>query len=180
MVPSFLSRDGYNPTEVKPVPFKVYFHERLERARESYTGNDHSVSDSAFLQKNPNEDLLYETQNKDEQRYDAVKGTGHLLTVPAGETHKFSETEFLASGRDIEVICLQKAMHPRFSSYNFLSSNNDPVIRYSIASSASSVGMRLRGQTNVLRINRLIYIPFETEEEAQNFQLDLSNLKEYN
>ena len=31
-----------------------------------------------------------------------------------------------------------------------------------------------------MRINRIIYIPFETEEEAKNFQLDLSNLKEYN
>lgn len=179
MVPSFLALDGYNPTEVKPVPFRVYFHERLETARESY-GNDQSMTDSAFLQRYPNEDLLYETQNKDAQRYDAAKGTGHMLSVPADETHKYSDTEFLASGRDIEVICLQKAMHPQFSSYNFLSYNNDPVIRYSIESSASSVGMRLRGQTNVLRINRLIYIPFETEQDALNYQLDLSNLKEYN
>ena len=180
-VPSFFSRDGYDPTEVKPVPFQVYFHERLEYARESYRGSGSRFqTDSAFLQQYPNEDLLYETQNMDATRYDAAKGTGHLLTVPSGETHKYSDTEFLSSGREVEVICLQKAMHPHFSSYNFLSYNNEPVIRYSIASSASSVGMRLRGQTNVLRINRLIYIPFETAEEANSFELDLSNLKEYN
>ena len=36
--------------------------------------------------------------------------------------------------------------------------------------------------SNILRINRIIYIPFETEQEAKNFKLelsDLSNLKEY-
>lgn len=183
-VPSFFSRDGYDPAEVKPVPFQVYFHERLEKARETYRMTEDQKrrfsTDSAFLQQYPNDDLLYETQNMDATRYDAAKGTGHLLTVPADEAHKFSDTEFITSGRDVEVICVQKAMRPNFSSYNFLSSNNDPVIRYSIASSATTVGMKLRGQTNVLRINRIIYIPFETAEEANSFELDLSNLKEYN
>ena len=42
--------------------------------------------------------------------------------------------------------------------------------------------MNNKVKSNVMRINRLIYISFETEEEAKNFKLevsDLSNLKEY-
>ena len=182
MVPSYFSRDGYDPEEVKSVPFKCYFHERLETARTSYrnAGDNKFGTDSAFLQSYPNEDLLYETQNMDETNYDPVKGTGHKLKVPEGETHKNGDYEFITSGKDVEVICIHKAMHPKFSSYNALSRSNDPVIRYSIASSTTTFGLRNRGQSNILRINRLIYIPFETEEEAKNFQLDLSNLKEYN
>ena len=171
-VPSFLDRGGYSQDNVKPVPFQVYFHERLESARAS--------SDSTFLQRYPDDNPLYESQDKDPIRYDAEKGTGHLLAVPASETHRNSDTEFLTSGRDVEVICVQKAMHPKFSSFNFLDRNSEPVIRYSIATSATAIGMRLRGHTNVLRINRIIYIPFESAEEANAFELDLSNLKEYN
>ena len=58
----------------------------------------------------------------------------------------------------------------------------EPTQRYRFYSTASRSEMNNKVKSNVMRINRLIYISFETEEEAKNFKLevsDLSNLKEY-
>lgn len=173
MVPPYLSSDGYRASDAVPFPFECYFHERLEK------DND-ILLDSAFMQSYPNEDLHYDSQKNDNDPYNATTGKGHKLDVPAGETHKNGKTEFITSGNNIDVICIHKAMHPRFSSYNFLNMNNDPVIRYTIASKTTRKGLRDGTQTNIMRINRIIYIPFETKEEAESFELDLSNLKEYN
>lgn len=168
MVPPYLSRDGYQKSEVLPMRFECYFHERLEEERTD-------KQDSAFLQTYPNDDLKYDKQQND-------RNSSHLLQVPEGETHKGSggATKFTTTGNEIDIICIDKARKPQFSSYNFLSGNDDTVLRYCIASDASASAISRGQQTNIMRINRIIYIPFETEEEAKNFQLDLSNLKEYN
>ena len=169
MVPPFLCRDGYLSSEVLPMRFEAYFHERLEQERDD-------KQDSTFLQTYPNDDLKYDKQQND-------RSTAHLLQVPEGETHTGSggATKFSTTGDQIDIICIDKARKPTFSSYNFLSNSTDnTVLRYSIASDVSNSMLARGTQTNIMRINRIIYIPFETEEEAKNFQLDLSNLKEYN
>ncbi|MCR5181183.1 MAG: hypothetical protein K6C30_08240 [Bacteroidaceae bacterium] len=167
MVPPYLSYDGYQKSEVLPMRFECYFHERLEEERTD-------KQDSAFMQSYPNDDLKYDEQKNDRK-------PEHLLKVPAGETHSAgSATKFMTTGNEIDIICIDKARKPTFSSYNFLSANTETVLRYSVASDVSNSALSRGQQTNIMRINRIIYIPFETEEEANNFQLDLSNLKEFN
>ena len=61
-----------------------------------------------------------------------------------------------------------------------VNSGDAAAMRYRLTTNVRTTALNRGEQTNVLRINRIIYIPFATEEEANAFELDLSNLKEYN
>lgn len=170
MVPAFLNSDGYNSSDVLPLRFSAYFHERLDSIRTE-------ALDSAFLQQYPNEDLKYEASKKDNT---------HILSVPDSETqYRDNATNFLASGNDVDVICIDKARKCSMSSYNQLG-RAENIMRYCLVTTGrkSAIGST---QTDVMRINRIIYIPFETAKEAEDFDIRnylnddaTSNLKEYN
>lgn len=87
---------------------------------------------------------------------------------------------FQVTGQDVEVFCIDKARKPAISGYNFFGSIGKAAMRYRISTNVRSSELNKKTKTNVLRINRLIYIPFKTEEEANAYELDLSNLKEFN
>ena len=56
---------------------------------------------------------------------------------------------------------------------------SEPTVRLCVECKIENSKYNRGEQTNIMRINRVIYIPFATEEEANAFELDLSNLKEY-
>lgn len=152
MVPEY-ARANYDAEKILPVPFKVYFSERSEKPGSSTDKVDPDAGNF---------------------------GRESTLSVPEGETHGSGST-FEAKGDAVELICIDKARK-----FNFASSNSfitmEPTQRYRFYSTASRSEMNNKVKSNVMRINRLIYISFETEEEAKNFKLevsDLSNLKEY-
>lgn len=87
---------------------------------------------------------------------------------------------FTTTGKDVEVFCIDKARKPAISGYNFFGSIGNAAMRYRISTAVRSSELNKKTKTNVLRINRLIYIPFKTKEEAEAYELDLSNLKEFN
>ena len=162
MVPESV-RENFDPEELLPCPFKVFFS---ERAFKPTTGK---------------------TAKEDPESGDF--STEVSISIPAGETHSKagSSTEFMASGTDIDLICIQKAVPSakngpfKYASYNSFASVS-PTQRYRIQTTASAVQLKSKTYTNALRINRIIYIPFATKEEAEAFELDLSdlsNLKEY-
>ena len=155
-VPAFANADGYSADEVLPTRFQVSYNERL------MTNRDKAID-------NPNDDVSFTNINQ-ERPY----------AVPEGETHKNGNNYFQTSGDQIDIICIDKARKPQVSGYNTFGSNDLPAMRYKIISAVRPPDLNNKLQTNVMRINRLIYIPFATEEEANAFELDLSNLKEYN
>ena len=157
MVPAFASADGYQPGDTIPTSFQVFYNERLQQPRTSTDKTD--PDDEAAFGKN---------------------GAGEVrLSLPEGETHG-SRNSFETTGTDIDVICIDKARKPAISGYNFFSNGNNASMRYRLTTNVRTTSLNRGEQTNVLRINRLIYIPFATEKEAKAFELDLSNLKEYN
>lgn len=152
MVPEY-ARANYDKEKILPVPFRVYFSERNEKTASSSDKVDPDAGEF---------------------------GRESSLPVPAGETHG-SGTTFEAKGDQVELICIDKAHKFNFASYNAFT-YMDPTQRYRFYSTASRSEMNNNTKSNVLRINRIIYIPFETEQEARDFKLelsDLSNLKEY-
>ncbi len=154
MVPEY-ARANYDAEKILPVPFKVYFSERNEDPSSS-TSTDNEDPDAGSFSR--------ESQ----------------LKVPEGETHG-SGSSFEATGQGVEVICIDKAHQFKFASANAFVSM-DPTQRYRFYSTASSTQIKNKLKSNIMRINRLIYIPFETEQEALDFNIevsDLSNLKEY-
>jgi len=153
MVPEF-AREKYDPEKIRPVPFKVFFSERNEKSTSS-------------------------TDKKDPDAGQFGKETS-ALKVPEGETHG-SGIIFEAKGNAVELICIDKARKFNFASYNAFTSMS-ATQRYRFYSNANRSELIKNTKSNILRINRLIYIPFETEQEAKDFKLelsDLSNLKEY-
>ncbi|MBP5769957.1 MAG: hypothetical protein J6W75_01150 [Bacteroidaceae bacterium] len=158
-VPAFASTDfsmSSASTDVLPTRFQVYYNERLATPRTS-------VSD------NPNDDVEFTSPTSE-----------RALDVPDGQDqYKSGGRYFLTSGNDIDIICIDRARKPELSGYN-LEGTSEPVMRYRVTSNVRTPDLTNYVQTNVMRINRLIYIPFTTEEEANNFVLDLSNLKEFN
>ena len=152
MVPEY-ARANYDAEKILPVPFKVYFSERSEKPGSSTDKVDPDAGNF---------------------------GRESTLSVPEGETHGSGST-FEAKGDAVELICIDKARKFNFASYNSFITM-EPTQRYRFYSTASRSEMNNKVKSNVMRINRLIYISFETEEEAKNFKLevsDLSNLKEY-
>lgn len=152
MVPEY-ARANYDPEKILPVPFKVYFSERSEKPGSSTDKVDPDAGNF---------------------------GRESTLSVPEGETHGSGST-FEAKGDAVELICIDKARKFNFASFNSFIAM-EPTQRYRFYSTASRSEMNNKVKSNVMRINRLIYISFETEEEAKNFKLevsDLSNLKEY-
>ena len=153
MVPAFCAADGYTETQVRPTRFHVYRNERLMDVRTNGTTD-------------PNEDLEFERPNLD-----------RALNVPDGELHG-SGTNFETTGDQVDVICIDKAFHTSVSGYNAFGTV-DPALRYRITTDVRQSEINNNTRTNVMRINRIIYVAFETEEEAKAYELDLSNIKEY-
>ena len=153
MVPAFCAADGYTDTQVRPTRFHVYRNERLMDVRTNGTTD-------------PNEDLEFERPNLD-----------RALNVPDGETHG-SGTNFETTGDQVDVICIDKAFRTSVSGYNNFGAV-DPALRYRITTDVRQSEINNNTRTNVMRINRIIYVGFETEEEAKAYELDLSNIKEY-
>ncbi len=157
MVPAFAAQDGYIEDRVRPTRFHVYYNERLMTPRTNTS------------QTNPNEDPEFESPDRD-----------RALTVPEGETHG-SGTNFDYNGDQVDIICIDKARKATVSGFNAFGSVS-ATQRYRLTTDIRASQINNNTHTNIMRINRLIYIPFETEEEAKNFDLqlsDLSNLKEY-
>ncbi|MBR5963508.1 MAG: hypothetical protein IK000_05090 [Bacteroidaceae bacterium] len=155
MVPAFANTSGYKSTDVLPTRFQVYYNERLQMPRTSVTDD-------------PNDDVAYNAPDNE-----------RVLTVPFGETHKSGNQYFLTSGDKVDVICIDKARQPKVTAFNAFGTST-PAMRYRVTSNVRQSDLNKGIQTNVLRINRLIYIGFKTAEEAKAYQLDLSNLNEYN
>lgn len=155
MVPAYARVDGYEETELVPTRFQVYYNERLSSPRTSLTAD-------------PNDDADYDAPDTD-----------RALSVPSGETHSSGNQYFLTSGDKVDVICIDKARRTTYSAYNMFGASS-PVMRYRLTTNVRQTDLNKGAQTNVMRINRLIYIGFKTAEEAKAFELDMSNLKEYN
>ena len=155
MVPAFANSDGYTEAQVRPTRFNVYRHEREMDIRTDGTTD-------------PNEDLEFARPNLDNR---------HILPVPEGETHG-EGTNFDTTGDQVDVICIDKAFHTSVSGMNAVGTV-DPAIRYRLTTSVRASDINNNRMTNIMRINRIIYIAFETEEEPKPYQLDLSNIKEY-
>jgi len=160
MVPEY-AREDYDVDEILPCPFKVFFSERQERPGTGIVSKEDPESGEFAREV--------------------------TVSVPEGEEHSTNATTFLASGTDVDLICIQKAVPSdsygpfKFASYNSFASI-DATQRYRIQTTASATQLKNKVYTNALRINRIIYIPFATKEEAMAFDLklsDLSNLKEY-
>ncbi|MCR4995446.1 MAG: hypothetical protein K6A32_08785 [Bacteroidales bacterium] len=157
MVPLYMALDGFTEDRIRPTRFHVYYNERLMTPRTSTS------------QTEPNEDPEFENPSKD-----------RALTIPEGETHG-SGTNFETTGDQVDLICIDKARLATVSGYNAFGSVS-ATQRYRLTTDIRASQLNNNTHTNVMYINRLIYIPFETEEEAKNFDLqlsDLSNLKEY-
>ena len=116
----------------------------------------------------PNEDLEFARPNLDNR---------HILSLPEGETHG-SGTNFETTGNQVDVICIDKAFHTSVSGMNAIGTV-DPALRYRLTTAVRASEINNNLMTNIMRINRIIYIAFETEEEAKAYQLDLSNINEY-
>lgn len=155
MVPAYARAEGYEEKELVPTRFQVYYNERLSTPRTSLTAD-------------PNDDADYDDP-----------GTDRALSVPSGETHSSGNQYFLTSGDKVDVICIDKARRPTYSAYNMFGSSST-VMRYRLSTNVRQTDLNKGTQTNVMRINRLIYIGFKTAEEAKAFELDMSNLKDYN
>ena len=160
MVPEF-AREDYDADEILPCPFKVFYSERQEKPGTGIVSKEDPESGEFAREVS--------------------------ITVPDGEEHCTNTTTFLASGTDVDLICIQKAVPSdsygpfKFASFNSFA-NIDATQRYRIQTTASATQLKNKVYTNALRINRIIYIPFATKEEAMAFDLklsDLSNLKEY-
>lgn len=157
MVPLFAAQDGYTEARIRPTRFHVYYNERLMTPR-TYTS-----------QTNPNEDPEFDSPDRD-----------RALTVPEGETHG-SGTNFETTGNQVDLICIDKARKANVSGFNAFGTVS-ATQRYRLTTDIRASQLNNNTHTNIMYINRVIYIPFETEEAAKNFDLqlsDLSNLKEY-
>ena len=159
MVPAYasgtVSRDDASNV---PTRFKVYHQQRRATPRTSSTSTS------------PNEDLEFDYPN------DESDGSTPL-TAPADEPHG-SGRYFETSGNDVDVICIARGLQSRLSCYNAIGTV-DPIHRFRITTDVRPSAITNGSMTTKLRINRIIYIPFETKEEAEAYQLDLSNLKEF-
>ena len=159
MMPAYasglVSRD--DPSNV-PTRFQVFHQARRATPKTSSSSTS------------PNDDLEFDYPN------DASDGST-ALSVPAGETHG-SGRYFETTGTDADVICIVKGLQSKLSCFNAFG-DVDPIHRFRLTTDVRPSALSNGTMTNIMRINRLIYIPFETKEEAEAYQLDMSNLKEF-
>lgn len=154
-VPAFANANGYNPEHVRPTRFKVSYNQRRETAR----ATKDLVSD------NPNDDLEFD---KNDTKVSPV----------APETH-VNGSYFQTSGDQIDLICIDRARRVTMSGFNVFGSVS-ATQRYLIETDVRATDLTNNIRTNVLRLNRIIYIPFATKEEAEAFQLDITDLSKDN
>ena len=87
-----------------------------------------------------------------------------------------SSSYFNYDGKDVAIFCLDKARKFNYSSFADDATEAPVTELYRIDSSVQKTQFKKGLQTNILRINRLIYIPFETEEEANAYQYDMNEM----
>lgn len=141
-----------------PTRFQVYHQARRATPRTSSSS------------QSPNDDLEFDYPN------DASDGSSPL-SVPAGESHG-SGRYFETTGDQVDVICIAKGLQSKLACFNAFG-DVDPIHRFRLTTDVRPSALSNGTMTNIMRINRLIYIPFETKEEAEAYQLDMSNLKEF-
>ena len=149
-IAAYTYADYANPNDTLPTRFQVYYMERLEKPRTK--------------KNNP-------TDPNESENYPASWGSALAVPDVAAE-FKDDSKYFKTIANKVCFIPIDIARHTKFSSYGL--DGNEFTMRYRII---TSVRPSAKNLTNKLRINRLIYIPFETEEEAKNF--DLSDLNDY-
>ena len=180
--------------EVKPVSYtgvsenndsQIYFYLRNTFANTYY--NFYVVMVPAYANKSG-----YEDKDCVELRFQATyaerddQPNSSTNPMPNAAYYKIRETRlknletgtnyFFYDGKDVSAICLGKGLGPfTYSTGGGL----DCAVRLCINSAIQKTKFSKGEQTNVMRINRVIYVPFETKEEADAYELDLSNLKEY-
>ena len=158
MVPAYASGTvSRAESDNLPVRFQVYHQARRATPRASSSSTS------------PNDDLEFDFTN------DAQDGSTPL-TVPDGETHG-SGLNFSTTGTEVDVICIAKALESKLSCFNAFG-NTDPIHRFRLTSNVRSTALGST-QTNIMRINRIIYVPFASKAEAEAYELDMSNLKEF-
>lgn len=141
--------DYVSPNDTLPTRFQVYYMHRLEKPRSRKNNAD-----------DPNENVNYPAS------------WGSALDVPdQAAEYKEGGKYFKTIPNKVCIIPIDIARPTTFASYGI---DGEQTMRYRIMTSVRSTA---KGWTNKLRINRLIYIPFDTEEEAKNF--DLSELNDY-
>ncbi|MBO4906616.1 MAG: hypothetical protein J5486_06235 [Bacteroidaceae bacterium] len=153
-VPAYANAAGYSESQVRPTRFKVSYNQRRMTARRE----SEQTSD-------PNDDIEFDKNDT-------------KISPDAKETHVNGSTYFQTSGDQVDVICIDRARLATVSGYNAFGSVS-ATQRYFIETDIRATDLTKNNQTNVLRINRIIYVPFATKEEAEAFDIDLSNLKEY-
>ena len=150
-IAAYTYADYVAPEDTLPTRFQVYFMEKLEKPRNKKNDDN-----------NPNEDISYPAS------------WGSALNVPdAAAEYKDGDKFFKTIPNKVCIIPIDIARKSNFSCYGV---DNDYTMRYRIITNVRSNVLN-KTWTNKLRINRLIYIPFDTEEEATNF--DLSDLNDY-
>lgn len=115
-----------------------------------------------------------------QQTSDAMPNASNFPTANKEERFKNgSSNYFNYEGKQVEAICLGKGITFKYSSYNKSTENIEPTVRLRIACSIQNSLFNRGQQTNIMRINRVVYIPFATKEEAEAFDFESSNIKEY-
>lgn len=153
-VPAFANASGYDDSQVRPTRFRVSYNQRREKARAA-----------SELSTDPNDDVEFDKNDS-------------KISPDSKETHVNGSSYFQTSGDQIDVICIDRARLVTMSGYNVFGSIA-ATQRYLIETDIRSTDFTKNNQTNVLRINRIIFVPFATKEEAEAYDIDLSNLKEY-
>lgn len=152
MCPAIAANPKASAADRLPVKFQVYYMHRLDEPRKK-KNND----------KDPNEDV----------NYPASWGSALKVSDQADALgYKESASAFQTIADQVCIIPIDIARQTTFSSYN----QDTYSMRYRIETKVKSSELD-RTWNNHLRINRLIYIPFDTEEEAKNF--NLSDLNDY-
>ncbi len=154
-VPAFANASGYDESQIRPTRFKVSYNQRRESSRKE--------SDAT---SDPNDDIEFD---KNDSR----------VSPDASETHVNGSNYFQTSGDQIDLICIDRARLVTMSGYNVFGTVSSTQ-RYLIETDIRATDLTKNNQTNVLRINRIIYVPFATKEEADAYQLDITDLSKDN
>ena len=101
--------------------------------------------------------LLQSKENGTMEEYKSVRP----LTVPAGEQGANSRY-FITTPNKVDTICLATAINPIVASYGLEQGNIQLVIESNVSSSDNR-----KKYTRTLRIDEIIFTPFDTKEEAE-------------
>ncbi|MCR4994808.1 MAG: hypothetical protein K6A32_05440 [Bacteroidales bacterium] len=152
MCPAIAANPKATDAERLPVKFQVYYMHRLDEPRKKKNN-----------EKDPNEDV----------NYPASWGSALKVSDQADALgYKDASNAFKTIADQVCIIPIDIARQTTFSSYN----QDTYAMRYRFETKVKSSELD-RTWNNHFRINRLIYIPFDTEEEAKNF--NLSDLNDY-